>query len=631
MARKNHHPKLFTKHLFHSGCTCPTKLYYKARKEKYPEQTDQWPYIEHIRYNKRQLRRVLELLHPEGINIERGESRHVAAHTAERLKDEHVVLFNASFIHDNLFAHVPALEKDGGRVRIYYLQTKGFDPNRHSMLNRKGKVHTKWRDYIRDFAYLLYVIREEYPDWKLEPYLVLPDKTATTTIDRLDQRLDTGEQLDQEELAKLLAFVPVMDEIERFWNGHESLFEQETGPLKVEDLSFEQTVKQLAEWYVSGEKVHAGIGKKCGKCEFRVAPNQLGAGQKSGFAECWKPVLEDRNGDAHIFDLIGAGNGQLLEDEVFLQQEISIEETISPGEIASSNGRISDTHRRILQIAKAKGQEVPDEIIKPQLVKELNQWEFPLHFLDFEAGNFAVPLRSGRNPYHQVVFQFSCHTLHEDGTLNHHQWLHPGDETYPNYQLVAELMKVPRLQKGTIIHYSGFERSALKRIRNELKRDNETSSEITEQIQWLTQIVEGRKPFFADLGNLLKNYYYNKYMEGSLSVKDVLAAVMSISDELRVRFSEPYTGSNFRNHVWWQRKNGVIQNPYDMLVQVEGSSVGQGAEAMVAYRKLRTGVEQPENVESPLQGLLHYCELDTLAMVMIYLHWQEALSDGHID
>ena len=47
----------------------------------------------------------------------------------------------------------------------------------------------------------------------------------------------------------------------------------------------------------------------------------------------------------------------------------------------------------------------------------MQKWEFPLHFIDFETCMIAIPFHKNRTPYEQIAFQFSCHTLYEDGKM----------------------------------------------------------------------------------------------------------------------------------------------------------------------------------------------------------------------
>ena len=49
--------------------------------------------------------------------------------------------------------------------------------------------------------------------------------------------------------------------------------------------------------------------------------------------------------------------------------------------------------------------------------------------------------------------------------------------------------------------------------------------------------------------------------------------------------------------------------------------IKEGGAAMTAYGKLQfTDISKQERKEI-VKGLLRYCELDTLAMAMIYEHW----------
>jgi len=54
----------------------------------------------------------------------------------------------------------------------------------------------------------------------------------------------------------------------------------------------------------------------------------------------------------------------------------------------------------------------------------LGKLEYPIHFLDFETIDDALPRLEGTRPYQKVPFQFSCHVLHEDGRLEHFEYLH---------------------------------------------------------------------------------------------------------------------------------------------------------------------------------------------------------------
>ena len=52
--------------------------------------------------------------------------------------------------------------------------------------------------------------------------------------------------------------------------------------------------------------------------------------------------------------------------------------------------------------------------------------QFPIHFLDFETFNPALPLYIGTTPYQVIPFQWSDHILNADGGIRHEEFLYDG-------------------------------------------------------------------------------------------------------------------------------------------------------------------------------------------------------------
>jgi len=48
---------------------------------------------------------------------------------------------------------------------------------------------------------------------------------------------------------------------------------------------------------------------------------------------------------------------------------------------------------------------------------------YPIYHLDFETYQQAIPLYKGLKPFEQIPFQYSLHIEHEDGTLEHKEYL----------------------------------------------------------------------------------------------------------------------------------------------------------------------------------------------------------------
>jgi len=67
---------------------------------------------------------------------------------------------------------------------------------------------------------------------------------------------------------------------------------------------------------------------------------------------------------------------------------------------------------------------------------------------------------------------------------------------------------------------------------------------------------------------------------------------------------------------------------HDTQLLFEDTELSNGGAALTAYAKLQFTEMSDYEREALTQGLLKYCELDTLAMVMIYEAWREWCSYG---
>jgi hypothetical protein len=151
------------------------------------------------------------------------------------------------------------------------------------------------------------------------------------------------------------------------------------------------------------------------------------------------------------------------------------------------------------------------------------------------------------------------------------------------------------------------------------------------------------KRAMVDLRDMVLKYYYNPYTKGSNSIKAVLPAALKSSKYLRIKYAQPLkeiglSSLNFsENHIWLQENVGVMVSPYKMLPPLfegwneeemgetisELEGIADGGMALTAYAKLQyVDMSEREREELTL-GLKKYCELDTLAMVMIYEHFRE--------
>jgi hypothetical protein len=203
---------------------------------------------------------------------------------------------------------------------------------------------------------------------------------------------------------------------------------------------------------------------------------------------------------------------------------------------------------------------------------------------------------------------------------------------------------------GSIFRFATHENSILNAIVEQLRNSDEADKE--ELISFLKTITISKKDSsdawtgerkMIDLNVIIKDYYYNPYTKGSNSIKAVLPACLNSSLFLRNKYANQLdqinvSSKNFKEtHIWLSIQNNEVINPYKMLPSLyedweideikgmisEIENIADGGSALTAYTKLQyedmTEMERGEITA----GLLKYCELDTLAMVMIYEHLKE--------
>jgi len=146
-----------------------------------------------------------------------------------------------------------------------------------------------------------------------------------------------------------------------------------------------------------------------------------------------------------------------------------------------------------------------------------------------------------------------------------------------------------------------------------------------------------------DLLEVVKKYYYHPLMKGSNSIKKVLPAMLNSSEFLQNKYDQPIYGTriislNYKNWQWVQYDaENKVKDPYKLLPSLfEGiddevldsfiidENLADGGAAMMAYAKMQ--FTDMSDLEKSIieKGLLKYCELDTLAMVMI---WEEFMNE----
>lgn len=207
-----------------------------------------------------------------------------------------------------------------------------------------------------------------------------------------------------------------------------------------------------------------------------------------------------------------------------------------------------------------------DPYIEAEAIREfLDTIREPVHYLDFETINPAVPLFDGVRPYQKVPFQFSLHIRDQRTGMRHYSYLAEGpDDPRPQF---LQRLKAFIGPAGSIVTYNQpFEEGVLKDL----------AGAFPEHGEW----IEGVRGRLVDLLRPFQSFsYYHPGQNGSASIKSVLPAL---------------TGKSY-----------------------EGMAIGDGEAASRAFLNVTYGEATQEERELVRNELEKYCGLDTEGMVWI--------------
>ena len=208
-----------------------------------------------------------------------------------------------------------------------------------------------------------------------------------------------------------------------------------------------------------------------------------------------------------------------------------------------------------------------------ELPRALRELAYPVHFLDFETFNPALPVYVETRPYQVIPFQWSDHILDRNGKLRHEEFLHEGS-TDPREPFARSLLTALGAE-GSIVVYSGFEAARIRELAAALP------SLSTE----LLGLLESR---IVDLLQLVRKHCYHPEFRGSFSIKSVLPALVPELD---------YSDLEIRD----------------------------GGMASVAYAEMIQPETLPERRDFLRRSLLAYCKRDTEAEVRLFQTLQSSL------
>lgn len=397
-------------------------------------------------------------------------------------------------------------------------------------------------------------------------------------------------------------------------------------------------------------------------------------------ADFEKPLIKELNGTG----LAGKNSkNKWIEEGYYFISDIT--EEIYPRK-ENEGGALSNNERKWLQIDSVNQNRTEPYILKDALKEEMQSWVYPLHMIDFETTSSALPYHENMRPYENVAFQFSHHVIHEDGRIEHAgQFLNINPGEFPNFAFIRELKKQLEKDNGSVFRYSFHENTILNGIHDQLEYSHEQDKEeLMAFIETITHYGTERDAGYRkgdrdmiDLCDIVKKYYWHPSMKGSNSIKQVLPAILKSSAYLQEKYRRPIYGSKIKSLNYTSEnaiallvkdENGDIRNPYKVLphlheleepiiqkIAEEGNlteaqlrkqlaeeeeedagfdpdtQINNGGLPLVIYRYLQTFGESTltsdVHKKTIEQALLRYCELDTMAMVLVWEYFAQVVID----
>lgn len=645
--------RYLTKSRFSIAITCPRKLTY-LDDASYANANAENAFLKALADGGHQVGALAKCLFPEGIEIDAIGHDAQVEQTNTLLARDKVVLFEAAIRFNRLFVRIDLLRKNGNILELFEVKAKSFDSNigEELVLKRTG-ISSEFKPYLYDVAFQRYVLRCAFPEATVLSHLVMPDKTQPCSEPGLAQRLrirrvselavhiDVDESLrDGVVASQLLHVLPVDDFLDALIQS-----EIKAGSY---GWAFEECIAEL-EARLDAQAFDIHPGSHCKNCEFHA--NDANAQQEliDGRNECLASHFSVGTAElasGTVFDLYN-----FRAADTIIQSGRILLRDLQPDDVKykKDSDKISLSNRQWLQCEESRQVSLQPIIMRKALSAKLSSLKFPLHFIDFETATPALPFHAGMRPYELLFYQFSHHRMEVSGkTVHATQHLDSRRESFPNFDSVRALATALGSDTGSVIHWWTHERTVLIKIRDQLLEAAEPPADRDKLVAFIDDLVGsgGHPGRLVDLGrHVTLPLVYLPRTKGSSSIKKVLPAILNFSTSLQQRYKRPSYGTpagieslNFREQAWVKLdEEGRVEDPYKLLLgrfneanldAVEDADesnpvIANGGAAMVAYGLLQSDLLDIQARDDLIRQLLRYCELDTLAMVMIYEALQE--------
>lgn len=616
------HDHYLTKSDFKAAQTCPTKLYY--RKRNYPTLEDEDGQYSLLAEQGYLIEALARLFYPDGRPVGFRQDVESAARETMAALTDNCTLFEATFISGHKMARVDILVRRGDTFELIEIKSRGFNRRKNDELVRNGKpnlfrlsktpddIRAEWRPYLEDATFQTGILQDIFPGAIITPFLMMPDSSQPSHMDGL-HRLFTPRS-SQNNLEQMVTPASESTHDLREIRRNPSLVRVNVAQ-EVQSLLPE--VRRQADIYLESlfpalRRVPTPPSINCRSCEFRVTE-----GQFRGFHECWGELADVK---PHILDLFrvsdAGGRNQSIADKLIAQGKAGLYD-LPEKELLRSDGSMGEWGRR--QHTQIKYTRANEEWVSDELGAILASFSYPLRFVDFETCTPAIPHYRGMRPFEIIAFQWNCHTIDfPDTTPRASEWLQSVD-TYPNAMFAGALQKQLG-DTGSILVWSSHEANVLRDVQRQL---GEREAEHSDLVEWIERLLNSGR--IIDLNQITLKHYFHPRMGGRTSLKVVADAVWQTNAGIRTRFPQ-----------YLREEHQDLLSPYQALhpIEIGGRqiSVAEGIGAIAAYYQMMelAAAKVTLEVERWRALLQQYCALDTLAMVMVWIHWCELTGQVHI-
>lgn len=597
--------KQLNDHLFLQAFSCPLKFHYTIEDKESDYHRDFFRQRNKLHLRDAVATRFSNIKHTSN-DVEEAKKE-----TEYWLKEETVCICGAVIEHGEFLTRIPILNKTSTGITIIQIHGK-LRKKSMDLIHTDGKTGKSVINYLVKAAYRSEVVRRVFPGSVINVEFYFPNKDFNSSLDHLHlhhkKTTNDSERVDQE-LKQLFTVTEATEAVKTVlekmpvgigYNLFDSLPMSEILE-KISDLKSGKTISNVQD-----------IHSACRSCQFR-----LGTANEPG---CWEEHFKPEDvikANKHVYELIGQGNKRDLENDQYFQEKITIHDGLHSFDLMKKFGgpHITVQQRRNLQVLKSKGEMAPRLWIKPG-IEILNHLIFPLHFIDFEAATYSLPMRRGSQPYESVYFQFSCHTLTSDGSLKHSEWLDMSrGENFPHDDFTNALTQIPDIEMGTMIHYSPFEKQALNKLIHGYEKNSMLNKDKIEKLKRVRDgLISQKNDRFFDLSRIVRDFYYNGCMNGALGLKEVLNSIL-----LWEKSSIQKTLGGLEHPDSFAVPIKEPLDPY-LHIQTGNNQILDGSSAMNAWISFKCGLLKEEERDEVLELLKRYCELDSYSMVILYHH-----------